>query len=217
MVVNATGVVVDADLAAAEVDGRGADLQDLGRRRPFGAPQHRLDARDELGRRERFGHVVVGAELEPEHAVDLAVAGGEEDHGDRRRLPKPAAHLEAVDVGEPDVEHDEARPVLADRLDAVLAGGGLHDPEALAAEVELDQVGDVGLVVDDENGAALHRPSIVASDRRMNVSFVLRNLSGVERSGSRLARARAPSQAALGLGVRTKVSRSTATSPKRGL
>ena len=43
----------------------------------------------------------------------------------------------------------------------VLAGRGLHDPEALAAQVELDQVGDVGLVVDDENGSALHDSSIV--------------------------------------------------------
>ena len=63
------------------------------------------------------------------------------------------AHLEAVDVGEPDVEHDEPRPVLGDRPDAVFAGGRLHDPEAVAAEVELDQVGDVRLVVDDEDRA----------------------------------------------------------------
>ena len=50
---------------------------------PVGAAQDRPDPRDELGRRERLGEVVVGAELEAEHAVDLAVARGQEDHRDR--------------------------------------------------------------------------------------------------------------------------------------
>jgi len=62
--------------------------------------------------------------------------------------------------------------VFADRPHSCLAGRGLHDPEALAAEIQVDQVGDVGLVIDDENGAALHRPSIVPSADRLNVSFV---------------------------------------------
>ena len=74
--------------------------------------------------------------------------------------------------GRPDVEHDEAGPVLGDRPHAVLAGRGLHDAEAVAVEVELDQVGDVGLVVDDENGAALHTGSIVSFPHRCNVSGV---------------------------------------------
>ena len=174
MVVNATGVVA-----------RRAPRGDRGRSSTsptcrisaaagaFGAPQHRLHAGDELGRRERLGHVVVGAELEPEHAVDLAVAGGEEDHRDGRRLAEPAAHLEAVDVGETDVEHDEAGPVRRRpprTPSSPVAAFTTRKPSR--REVELDQVGDVGLVVDDEDGPALHMPSIVASERRMNVSFV---------------------------------------------
>ena len=114
MPVNATGVVADAHLAAAEVDRDPADLHELGGGRgAVGAAEHRLHAGDELGRRERLGDVVVGAELEAEHPVDLGVAGGEEDHRDRRGLAQAAAHLEAVDVGEADVEHDEPGPVGA--------------------------------------------------------------------------------------------------------
>ena len=94
-----------------------ADLDDLGGGAAVGAAQHRLHPRDELGGRERLGEVVVGAELEAEHAVDLAVAGGEEDHRDRRRLAEPAAHLEPVDVGQADVEHDQSGPVVGDRLE----------------------------------------------------------------------------------------------------
>ena len=108
------------------------------------------------GGRERLGEVVVAAELEPEHAVDLAVARGEEDDGDLRRLPQALHHLEAVDVGEPDVEHDEAWPVGADRLEAALAGRRLQHPVALAREIELDEVGDVRFVVDDEDRSSFH-------------------------------------------------------------
>ena len=94
-------------------------LHHLGRRRAVGAAQHGLHPRDELGRGERLGEVVVGAELEAEDAVDLAVAGGEEDHRHLRRGADALAHLEAVEVGEADVEHDEPGPVLVERVEAV--------------------------------------------------------------------------------------------------
>ena len=50
-----------------------------------GAPQHGLHARQQLADRERLGHVVVGAELEPEELVDLVVPAGE--HEDVRARP----------------------------------------------------------------------------------------------------------------------------------
>ena len=162
----------DPYLAPAEVDRRVAGLDDLRAADLVGAAQHRLHPRHQLGRRERLGHVVVGAELESEHAVDLAVARGEEDHRDRGGLAEPAAHLETVDVGQADVEHDQAGPVLADGAEPAFAGSGLDDAVALACEVELDQVGDVGLVVDDEHGPALHTVFIVSFRRRCNVSVV---------------------------------------------
>ena len=60
-----------------------------------------------------FGHVVVGAELEPGDAVGLLVAGGQ--HHDRhvRVRADPAADLEAVDAGQADVEHDQLHRVPA--------------------------------------------------------------------------------------------------------
>ena len=45
------------------------------------APQHGAHPGDQLARRVRLGHVVVGAQLKPDHLVDLAVPGG--DHDDR--------------------------------------------------------------------------------------------------------------------------------------
>ena len=51
--------------------------------------------------------------------------------------------------------------MLGDRAHAVLSGRGLDDAETVPVEVQLDQVGDVGLVVDDQHRAAVHTGSIV--------------------------------------------------------
>src|ERR1043166_6918086 len=39
-------------------------------------PQDHVPPRDQLARAERFGHVIVAADLQPQHAVDLVVARG---------------------------------------------------------------------------------------------------------------------------------------------
>ena len=75
-----------------------------------GAPEQRLDPAHQLAQPERLRQVVVRAELEADDLVDLVVAGGQDQH---RRLraggPEAAEDLEAVDAGQPDVEHDEVR------------------------------------------------------------------------------------------------------------
>ena len=52
-----------------------------------------------------------------------------------------------------------AAGAVADRLEARLAVAGLVDAEALAAQVEVDQVGDVRVVLDRRRWPAWHRPS----------------------------------------------------------
>ena len=62
------------------------------------AQQH-FDARHQLAHRERLAQVVVGANLEAEHAIELLFARRHED--DRQRLrarAQPAAQLQAVDA-----------------------------------------------------------------------------------------------------------------------
>ena len=80
------------------------------------------------------------------------VARGEEDHRDEvARGAQPAADLEAVDVGEHDVEDDEVGRGARRRVERVAAAGRRRDAVAHVAERGGEQVGDRGLVVDDED------------------------------------------------------------------
>src|SRR5439155_1343147 len=91
----------------------------------------RLDVRvptpHELPRAERLGDVVVGTQLESEYPIDLARPGR---------------------------QHDERGPRRVGEGERALARVGLADGVALLDEMEANQLADVGLIVDDENGGA---------------------------------------------------------------
>ena len=79
-------------------------------RRAAGA-QHRADAKDQLADAERLDDVVVGAQLEADHAIDLLALCGQ--HHDRRlagaclAAADPAADLGARDVGQHQVQQND--------------------------------------------------------------------------------------------------------------
>ena len=131
-----------------------ADHQHRGRRRALraGAAHQPTQPGHQLLERERLGHVVVAARGQPRDPVLDRVAGGEED--DRyvgQRGAHPAQHLEAVDVGQHHVEHDGVGALLAGGVHGGAPGvRHLHLP-ALVAQRHRDQLGDVHLVVDDED------------------------------------------------------------------
>ncbi len=126
----------------------------LGRRRR--ATKDRLDSCQQLLETERLRHVVVRAEVQPADAVGRRVACGEEDHG---HVDPVAAHalqdLEAVELGHRDVEDDEIgcrRCELGHGVSAVRRG---LDLEADESEPDRDEVGDVLLVVDNQDAQSL--------------------------------------------------------------
>ena len=58
----------------------------------------------------------------------------------------------AVELGQHQVEDDERRPVVLDRVEGGRPVGGGHDAIALALQVGPDEPDDLGVVVDDEDG-----------------------------------------------------------------
>ena len=111
---------------------------------------------------EGLGHVVVGAELESEHPIDLVVAGAQHEDrdvrgcGDARPVrpgAKPPADVESVErTGEADVDDHQLRALTPDELESRLAVGGLQHPKTVAAEVHGNQIRDVVVVLDHHQG-----------------------------------------------------------------
>ena len=120
----------------------------VGRPRP---PQQRTDARAELADRERLRDVVVGAELEPDHLVELVVAGSEHDDRHGALGPQALADLEPIEAREHDVEHDEIDRLGVELLERLLAVAGLDDLVAVAFEREREHRTHRVLVVDEQD------------------------------------------------------------------
>ena len=113
---------------------RRAATRSGGASRPRRGPaRHGADAGHELAEAERLHDVVVGTQLEADDAVDLVAARGHHDDGDVVAGPDLAAELEAVDVGEPEIEEDDVgrRAQGAERVGAPIV---VVDGEALPLE-----------------------------------------------------------------------------------
>jgi len=111
--------------------------------------------------------VVVGAELQADHAVDLGRARGEEDHRQRRlRRLQATEQLQAVDVGQADVDDRQCKGCRGGRRQRRLAAAHPVRCEAVGGQRVDDRVGDRRFVLDDEDRRAHHgtrRPLTAAS------------------------------------------------------
>ena len=83
------------------------------RRARLHAPQHALDAREQFARVEGLRDVVVGADLEPDDAVDDAAGAGHHDDADVVALAQEAREAQPVLARQLQVEqHDVGRGAL---------------------------------------------------------------------------------------------------------
>src|SRR5262249_4880822 len=113
------------------------------------------NARNELARRERLREVVVRAELEADHSIGFLVARGQDEDRHVAEVAQPSTELEAVDVGQPEVEHDEAGPTTVDCFEALRPRAFTNDLEAGLLEIRTDERAD-RFVVFDHDGDTSH-------------------------------------------------------------
>src|SRR5947209_9803247 len=128
-------VTVQPDLALGRLDDEIAEIQDLFllvRRGGAGSPQYRLDTRHQLPGHERLGHVIVGADLQTDDLILIALARRQHDYGDITHPADLATDLPAVDVRQHDVQNDKSRRLLGHQLQrlcaAARADGGVSLP-----------------------------------------------------------------------------------------
>src|SRR5207244_1649086 len=115
------------------------------------APQDRLHSRDELLQPERFGDVVVRAELQPAQDVALVLTRGKKQHGDVLVVVADALeHDEDRELRTLDVEDHQVRLLTRDRFHRALAVVRPRDVVALAAERVFEELDEVAIVVDDQ-------------------------------------------------------------------
>src|SRR6266487_1615008 len=117
------------------------------------------DPGQQLGQPERLGHVVVGARVEPDHRVHLVRPRGEDEHGDglpfRAQTP---AYLQPVQLGQPDVEHDQVEPAGHGRIQRARAVSRNVDVIAFAPQRAGQWVGDGEVILGKQNAG--HDPMV---------------------------------------------------------
>jgi hypothetical protein len=125
------------------------------------AAQRRSHAAAELANRERLRDVIVGAELETQHLVDLVVARSQHDDRDVATSPQLLADLEAVHLRQHEVEDDEIDSVLIEPAKRLLPIVRLDHAVPVALERIRQQLLDGLLVVHEEDGGGVgHEPRV---------------------------------------------------------
>jgi hypothetical protein len=136
-----------------------------GRRRGRGissAAEDGADARAEFARAERLRHVVVAADFEADHAVDLVGARREKKHGQRVTRAQLPTDVEAIDVRQPDIEDDEIAWLGFDERERLAARAQALHLATFRLERVLDRIANGRLVLDDENARTCGHGGIVA-------------------------------------------------------
>jgi hypothetical protein len=128
-----------------------------------------VDARDQLLRAERLDDVVVGAEFEAADAIRFFAARGEHDDRRRRRariLADGLAHEQTVHAGQHEVEQDQIGRLR--RQPRHHLRSRRHDIRRMsgAFEVVRDQLGDIRVILDDEDARHLRTPAAPGRGRR---------------------------------------------------
>ena len=123
------------------------------------ASENGVDSCEQLGRGERFRHVVVGADPETLDLVLLGPFRRQHDDRPRRELPDPPAHLEAVEAGQHHVQDHQVGVDPLEEGEPLLPARRRRDAKALLLEVEGDHAQVAGLVIDRKDVLTRHATS----------------------------------------------------------
>ena len=164
--------------------------------------QDRADPRHQLARIERLGQVVVGAQLEAHDAIHVVAARGEHQHRHLGRGADAAQEIEAADAGQHHVEHRQLVVPGDGAVERVGAVGLGVEREAFACEVLADQLGQLHVVVHQQDPRHGHlEPAMAPFNTRSvgtRVPGTLRIVTNARRSdyarGSRASRIASPTK-----------------------
>ena len=141
----------DVDLSGACVDDEIPVVDDAVLDARTGASQHRAHTRHQLSGREGLHDIVVGAEFQTQHPIDLVGSGRQQDDRHLRAGTKLGEKIESRGTGKHDVEHHQIRrrPLQHDfRLVGIRR---LVHPEPFPLQVGGNDLANPRLVVDHQD------------------------------------------------------------------
>ena len=137
-----------------KINGKAADGIHIGR--AFGyrgaAAQHGPDASQQLGGGKGLGDIVIGTVVQCCHLVLLHVAGTDHDHRKVDLLPQLPEKLDAVDVGQSQIQQHHIGHMgkgVAAGHGAVLGG---NDPVSVCRQQGFQHSGNILFVLNHQNG-----------------------------------------------------------------
>ena len=129
----------------------------------LGAAQQGMQAGQQLPRTEGLGQIVVGADLQAHHPVDLLAPGGQHEDGHLGLAAQFPRQAQAILPGEHQIEHDGVRhPAPQGRAHPLPVRHRFHR-QAIDAQVFGQQLPEAGIIVDDQDatgGGGTHGRSV---------------------------------------------------------
>ncbi len=120
------------------------------------SPQQRPDPGEQLAPLEWLDEVVVGAAVEAVDPILCLRAGGQHQDRDVAVGSQAAADLDPVEPGKTEIEDDQVGDESGGGVERVDPVGGGADFVALVAERAAQDVGDLDVVLDEEDAATRH-------------------------------------------------------------
>src|SRR5258705_10186592 len=149
----------------------------LDRRAP---PQHRADPRHQFPELAGLCDVVIGAELQPNDAIDRARGRRQHDDGDIDATLEVADDRQPVFFGHVEVEHHKVGHAVLDGAAQAFAAVAQRHVETVHLEVIADHLAGRRLVIDDDDMLALGHDISVAGNMTVKVDpFPAPGLSAV--------------------------------------
>jgi hypothetical protein len=122
---------------------------------PLSSTKHRADSRDELTKAVGLGDVVVRADLEHQHHVDLLTLRAHDDDRHTARRSNRSTDVESGHLGQHEVEEHDVERVVREECECLLPVARDRDFESFAAESNRERVDERFLVFDDEDTHAM--------------------------------------------------------------
>src|SRR6202040_4383821 len=114
--------------------------------------QHGSNARQKLPKAERLGDIVIGAEFQPDHPVDLvAPIAGSDNHRNIGARPDLAQQVEPILLVKPQIENDEIKLAFGQMTQQLLMSGCREAAHVVVFEIVDDHASHDVVIFDDQN------------------------------------------------------------------